>query len=74
MLHLNCGFVICLWKRQPNDENVIWIEAEIDRLKGDQSSHEKAGSRQQNQRQGNLADHQKLAEPSVAKPAADAFA
>ncbi len=74
VLNLNCGLVMCFGKREPNDEDVVWVETEIDRLQRHQGSHEKAGSGEQNQRQRNLADDQKLAKSGMAKAAADAFA
>src|SRR5687767_6499688 len=73
-LLLGGGRVGAARKWQPCDEDVVWIETEIDALQSDESTDEQPGTHQQDQRQRDLGDDERVAQPPAAEPGADAFA
>ena len=56
-------------KRQTDDQDVVGIQAEIDALQRDEAAHQQTGADEQHERQRDLRDDERAAQPAAAEPA-----
>ena len=66
--------VLAARQRQPGDEDVVGVEAQIDALHHDEAAHQQPRAGEQRERQRDLGDHQSVSQPAAPEASADAFA